>query len=264
MNNDSISILLTVYNKETIIKDIFWAMIQNTSDKVKEIIIVLDGCTDESENILKKFIAEKLTVNIEGVIKFIYTDNINETRANNVGLKSSICDYTIIVQDDCLIMEQDFDLNMLKPFKMIPNLLAVSGRDAVDTRFVNGVFNFYNISGADSNTPNNILSIRDVINRSPLMLDNKKLKQLNYLDESFAPLSMDDVDLSIRAYKEFGYLVGSRTVNFISRPEWGTTRGNPESAAIFDQSLIKNTMLLKERHYDFIAGEKHSRDVEIT
>jgi len=263
MTDDTISLLLTVYNKESIIKQVFQGLMQYSSDNVKETIIILDGCSDESENILRKFIAEYIDITTGGVIRFIYTDNLNETKANNVGLKSSTCDYTIVVQDDCIILEKDFDLNMLKPFKMIPNLLAVSGRDAVDTRFVNGEFNFYNVAGADVNTPNSIFSIRDVINRSPLMLDNKKLKQLNYLDENFAPLSLDDADLSMRAYKEFGYLVGSRTVKFISPPCYGTTRSNPISSAIFEQALIKNTILIEQRHYDFIAGEKHSREENI-
>jgi len=263
MTDDTISLLLTVYNKESIIRDIFWAMLQNTSDNAKETIVVLDGCTDESENILKNFIAEKLTISLGGSIKFIYTDNVNETKANNVGLKYSNCDYTIIVQDDCMIMEKDFDLNMLEPFKMIPNLLAVSGRDAVDTRIIDGKIDFYNVAGADVNTPNNVFSIRDAINRSPLMLDNKKLAQLNYLDEEFAPLNLDDVDLSIRGYKEFGYLVGSRTVKFESPPHWGTTRTNPSSTIINEWSIDKNMEILKERHYDFITGKKHSREEKI-
>jgi hypothetical protein len=152
---------------------------------------------------------------------------------------------------------------MLKPFQLIPELLAVSGRDAVDTRLVNGALDYYNVGGKDVGTPRHIFSIRDAVNRSPLMLDNKKAKQLNYLDEDFAPLDSDDVDLSIRGYKEFGYLVGSYVIDFYSPLHWGKTRNNSQSSLVWEASMRKNHRLIVDRHYDFIVGEKHSRNETI-
>jgi len=255
---DTVSVILTVHNQEQIIREIFYGIANNCSENVSEIIVIVDGCTDESENILKGCFKQTPIA-----IMIAKTPNINETLANNVGLRASICDYSIIVQDDCLIREADFDKRMLKPFKLIPELLAVSGRDAVDTRLVNGGLDYYNVGGKDVGTPRNIFSIRDGVNRSPLMLDNKKVRELNYLDEDFAPLDSDDVDLSIRGYKQFGYLVGSYVVDYDSPLHWGKTRQNPYSNMIWENSMRKNQKLIVERHYDFIVGEKHSKDVII-
>ena len=256
---DSISVLLTVYNQEHIIKDIFYGVMNNISRNVRELVVVFDGCTDKSFEILKIELDK-----VQGIIvKYIETPNLNETLANNRGFELCTCDYIIIVQDDCLIKEKDFDLRMLKPFKVVPNLLAVSGRDAVDTRIVNGKLDYYNTAGADVNTPKNIFSIRDAVNRAPLMLHNARAKELGYFDKDFAPLDSDDVDLSIRGYKEFGYLVGSYVIDFESRLQWGKTRSNSNSARIWEASMRKNQKLILERHHDFIIGEKHTKDMEI-
>jgi len=258
MDENTVSIILTVHNQEKIIGEIIKGISENISENVKELIIILDGCTDKSEFIMDKFLT-KFNCNI----KIIETPDINEVLANNVGLKNSECEYSIIVQDDCKINEPDFDKRMLKPFGKFFNLLAVSGRDAVDTRIVDNRLDYYNCGGVDAHTPRNIFSIRDAINRSPLMLNNERVKKLNYLDESFAPLDSDDVDLSIRGYKNFGYIVGSYVINYESPLSWGKTRNNSESARIWEKSMIKNHKLILERHYDFIVGEKHSYDVVI-
>ena len=258
MTEDSVSVILTVYNQEEIIQDVFLGIVENMSDNVKEIIIILDGCTDRSEAMLDKVLPKA------GVpIKIILTPNINEVRANNVGLKNSECKYSILVQDDCKITEKDFDKRMLKPFKVFPNLLACSGRDAVDVRILNGRLDYYNLGGKDANTPKNIFSIRDGFNRSPVMIDNEKMKEMNYFDDDFAPLESDDVELGLRAYKEKGYFVGSYVIDYQSPLGWGTTRKNANSNMIWEQSLLKNQRLIMERHMDLITGEKHSMDVII-
>lgn len=260
MSDNSISIIMPVYNEEKIIKNIINGIINNISDNVKELIIIIDGCTDNSEDIIKETI-EAAPENLNIILA--YTDNVFEVIACNVGFKLSTCDYSLNIQADMLIQEKYFDKRMLKPFWVIPNLLAVSARDAVDTRILNGNLDYYNVAGKDVGTPRNIFSIRDAINRGPILFDNKKLKEMNYLDEYFAPQESDEVELCIRAYKEKGYLVGSYVIDYYSPPEWGKGRTNITSYLIWEQSLRKNYKMILQRHYDFIVGEKHSRDIEI-
>jgi len=257
--NKTIGILLTIHNQEQLAPIIFDGIVNNISPNVTLITIIFDGCTDRSEEVLK----DKVSINCGAFVETFNTPNLNETLANNYGLKISPCDYTIIVQDDCLIQEKNFDQRMLKPFLAVPELIAVSGRDAVDTRLLNGRLDYYNVGGKDVPHSRDIFYIRDAVNRSPLMLDMKKLKELNYLDEDFAPLDSDDVDLCIRAYKQFGYLSGAYVINFSSPLNWGTTRRNPISAKIWEESMKKNHNFIVQRHYDFIVGEKHSKDMEL-
>ncbi len=257
---DTISVILTVHNQEPIIGNIFKGITDNASENVKEIIVILDGCTDNSkEEIFKQMNLLESSFDIA----IAEAPDLNETLCNNSGLQQSRYKYSIIVQDDCLIKEPEFDKRLLKPFKVVENVMAVSGRDAVDTRLIDGRLDYYNCGGVDAGTARNIFSIRDGVNRSPLMLDNDKVSLLGYLDEDFAPLDSDDVDLCIRGYKKYGWLSGSYVINYESPLWWGKTRTNPKSAFVWEQSMIKNHKLIVERHYDFIVGQKHSRDVII-
>jgi glycosyltransferase involved in cell wall biosynthesis len=256
---DSVSIVLTVYNQEELIWLVFRGITDNMSENVKEIIVVIDGSTDNSEKILYD-----LALDVDIPVHFIYTPNVNETKANNEGLRLAKYHYAIIVQDDCIIKEKDFDKRLLKPFKQVENVLAVSGRNSEDAYpGSDGKIRYYNRAGQHEGTPRNIFAIRDSINRGPLMLDKEKLEQLNYLDEDFAPLWGDDADLAMRGYKEFGYIVGSFWIDFESQTKWGTTRKRPKSYQLFCESYNKNTRMLIKRHGEYLSEEKHSKDVEI-
>jgi len=257
--NRNTSVILTIYNQEKIIKNIIEGILYNISNSVNELIFVLDGCTDNSETILLKTLAEYKNF-IE--TKIIYTPNLNETLANNVGMKMSTNPFLIIVQDDCFIKEKDFDNRLYIPFCYLDNLLGVSGRDAVDITIENGGLKFYNIAGKDANTPRNIFSIRDTINRGPIMFNHEILKSLNYLDEEFAPLAQDDSDLCLRAYKK-GYVAGSYAIDYVSDLSWGATRSKPDSYKIFEESEKKNFLKIIERHSDLLLGEKHSRELTL-
>jgi hypothetical protein len=164
------------------------------------------------------------------------------------------------MQDDMQLVEKDFDKRLMKPFFVIPNLLGVSARDAVDARIINGNIDYYNVAGKDVNTPRNLFCIRDIINRGPILFKNSVLKELNYLDADFAPLAQDDSDISARAYKK-GYLVGSYVTEYYSPLEWGQTRKNSVSGGIIAWSEAKNMKLLMERHLDYILAPKHDQDI---
>src|SRR5512137_2806948 len=107
---DSVSVILTIYNQEPIIDMVFRGISENMSDHVKEIIVILDGCTDGSPEKIRKCYPES-----KAEVKEIITPNLNEVLANNVGFRASTCDYSIIVQDDCVVREKDFDIRLMKP-----------------------------------------------------------------------------------------------------------------------------------------------------
>jgi glycosyltransferase involved in cell wall biosynthesis len=255
--NDTVSVVMPIYNQEKIIARVVKSVAENISDNVKEAIFIFDGCTDNTEEEFNKvkdlFKIPLITFSLP---------NVNEVKSNNAGIKKSSCKYSLTIQDDCLIREKYFDKRLLKPFKLFPNLLAVSGRDAVDIRIINDDVNYYNVVGKDVRSPRNIFYIRDIVNRTPLMLDNEKMKELNYFDEDFAPIGADDTDLSLRAYRK-GYWVGSFWIEYDSPLSWGKTRDNPVSYSIFEQSIIKNHKMIIERHKDLIEEPKHDMDITI-
>ena len=66
--------------------------------------------------------------------KIIYTDDIWETKANNIGLKKVQTEFATLVQDDMLIRQKNWDKKLLYNFKK-SKLFAVSGRAAHDFSF---------------------------------------------------------------------------------------------------------------------------------
>jgi glycosyltransferase involved in cell wall biosynthesis len=259
VEDNSVSLILPVHNQEEIIESILYGMMTNASENVKELIIIVDGCTDNSESIIKKTLEnkpEKLET------KIFYANDVWEIICCNMGFKESKCRYSLNIQDDMLIQELDFDKRMLKPFKIIPNLLGVTARNAQDETIVNGKLQYLNVAGKDVNTPRDLFCIRDVIVRGPILLDNEKLASLGYLDEIYVPQDLEEKDLCFRAYRK-GMVVGFYGMDYYSPIAWGGTRKNPSKHHIWQASHDKNEIILMERHKDLLMATKHDEEILI-
>jgi len=259
LNNkiDYISIILTVHNKDFIIESVIQSIIDNSSELVKEIIIVIDGCTDTSEEKINKLLPK---IKEKYIVKIIKTNDVFEVIANNIGLKQSSFTYSCIIQDDMIIQEKDFDKILLKPFLKLDNILCVSGRLAHSWIIENDKLNICN--NTEEYTNKNYFYVRDAAVRGPLLIDNDKLKILNYLDEIYAPLGVDDHDLCIRGYINHGWVSGHRDIKYLSKGEWGGTR-QPECIKIAKISNEKNELILKEKYRDYFKSPKHDQDILI-
>ena len=71
------SIILTVHNKGWLIDKVIQGIKDNTVGEY-ELIVVVDGCTDNSEEVVKK--------NVEGLKNYtvLFAPNVFETKANNM------------------------------------------------------------------------------------------------------------------------------------------------------------------------------------
>jgi len=244
-----ISIILTVHNKQELVEMVLCSIVSNVSQLTKEIIVVLDGCTDRSETIVK---------NSPGVTKILYAPDVFEVRANNIGLREANENYCMIIQDDMVIQQKHFDAAMVSPFQF-RDTFAVSARTAHDNIAVGDIIHHINISGRETGLSKGIYSIRDSCNRGPLLLKHDALEKLNYLDEDFAPLHLDDHDLCMRAYRDLGMVSGSYVIDYRSDIDWGSTR-NPNIAVLSNDSWHKNSRIMTERHKEALSGEKHGEE----
>lgn len=249
-----ISVILTVHNKQDIIGWVLDSIKENMSDLTKELIIVLDGCTDRSERIVKS-----KTENISHMtVKILHAPDVFEVKANNIGLKESSQPYCMIIQDDMVMQEKDFDWKLSRPFRYM-DTFAVSARTAHDNVIVGNELHHVNMSGKETGLAKEIYSVRDSCNRGPLLLRHDILERLNYLDESFAPLHLDDHDLCMRAWKELGMVSGSYMIDYRSDHEWGSSH-SPKVATLSHHSWMKNAEIIKQRHFDILTGKKHGED----
>lgn len=269
--NKSISIVLTVHNKELLIKDVIRNIFKYKSHLSRELVIIFDGCTDRSEEYAEDTI-RLIRGDSRNKIIIDHAPDVFETKANNIGLKQCTGDYTILIQDDMLINEENFDSRLLKPILSFSDCFACSGRAAHNDVIKlkrrrklkdylskqKEIIAYSDLAGRENNLGREIFAIRDVVNRGPLLIDNQRLQKLDFLDESFAPYVYDDHDLCFRAFKAHGWLCGSYIINYRSDINWGTTR--LKNGHIFKSALAKNEQLLIARHRDLLDGPKHNEN----
>jgi hypothetical protein len=255
MNN---SVILTIHNKDFLIANVLTHLLENLSTFNNELIIVFDGCQDNSESITKQILS-----NVKNKkIKYIYTDDVFETKANNAGLRVVENDYVIIIQDDMVIKEKNFDLRMAQPFIHFSDVFAVTSFIAHNNIYNEETKEINYIDMANrSNSSRDVFYGREYANRGPLMYNYNDVVKLNFLDEYFAPQCYDDMDISMRALKELGKISGLYWIDYESDLSWGTTRRAPSPK--LNNIHITNAAKVLEKHRDLLYSDNRIIDNRI-
>mgnify|MGYP001498638173 CR=1 FL=1 len=270
MKND-ISVVLTVHNKAWLVDKVIDSIIVNTAANL-ELNIVIDGCTDNSEEVisdtLKKYPGTRTNI--------FHTPDVFETKANNVGLKASSSEYAVIIQDDMIINEFAWDQRLVRPVLEYSDVFAVTARTAHNWIYnPNSVHEhmkedlddcwcdilIHTEHAEKGKISRDTFAIRDSVNRGPLLIKKEVLEKLNYLDEIYAPLEFDEHDLCHRAYRDLGLLAGCYWVDIVSEPHWGSLRCNNGGSPPWHlKAHHKNSKIFWNRHKDLIIGPKHNEN----
>jgi glycosyltransferase involved in cell wall biosynthesis len=110
------SVIVPVYNGEKYIRETLDSIIKTTSNFESEIVIVNDGSTDRTEEILKSY---------GGIISLINQDNKGEASAVNSGILASKGEFGLIVSADDPLLTGLLFSETIKIFETEPNCLAV-------------------------------------------------------------------------------------------------------------------------------------------
>lgn len=259
------SIILTVHNKEFLINDVLNGIKSKTTGNY-ELIIVIDGCTDNTLQIVENF--QKENLQIKTVIT--QTPDVFETKANNAGLKLVNSEIAIIIQDDMVIKEDGWNDRLTKPFREFDDVFGVTAQCSHNWEFnpnskhihtnVNNNYEWSDIlnhvdHANKSTIDRNTFAIRQCVNRGPLALNYEDLSSLNFFDEQFAPQDMDDHDLCFRMQEKIGKVVGCYWIDYECKPNWGGTRVNGKTAPWVLEANQKNTRIVVSRHRDKIKNK---------
>jgi glycosyltransferase involved in cell wall biosynthesis len=260
-----ISINLTIHNKDFLIDRVLNSIKQFTRSDY-EIIIVLDGCNDNSEAIVNDFFQKNHNI----LHKILYTPNIFETKSNNLAAKNSCGEYIIIIQDDMIVNEEGWDKRLLKPF-VFDDIFAVTARTAhnwvVNDKSIHINDNFDRddcwsdvIDHVEHANIHNLgrctFGIRNCVNRGPLAIKKNIFDLMNGFDEEFYPQDSDDHDFCYRTYKKTGMMCGCYPINYISQDEWGGTRFNGQTKSWMLKANQKNSKILFNRHKEMMEDTK--------
>lgn len=245
------SCILTIHNKEFLIGEVCSSLVKNLSDNTNQLIIVFDGCTDNSETIVKNILNSVTDMKID----YVYTDDVFETKANNAGLKLVDNDYVLLIQDDMVVNEKDFDIRMLKPFQTFNDVFAVTSFVAHNNIYneKTGEINYVDIA-SKKDSLRDIFYAREYGNRGPLMYDYQDVLKLNFLNEEFAPQQYDDMDMSMRAFKLLNKVSGLFWIDYTSELSWGTSR--IKNQKLNQEQLKINSQKILEKHKDLLYGNK--------
>lgn len=264
------SIILTVHNKAFLIKDIIQGILSNTTGDY-ELILVYDGCTDISEEIVNSTIEGNGRVTFKKLRK-LWTPNVFETRANNAGLKIASGKYSIIVQDDCLIQELGWNERLAKPCETYDDIWAVTGNTAHNWRLNQTSPYLLNPSKKIENNwcdilehydhanlktvGKNVFAVRESVNRGPLLLRSDILKLAEYLDENNDKQDMDDHRLMFKVRKNWGLKCGYYGIDFQSDNNWGGTRENGQTKKWLLEANLYNTKEFVRENMDYLTYNK--------
>ena len=223
------SIVTPVYNQEAIIVKNINSFINYTLGNF-EIILILDFCSDNTEKNIVSFLNKYNNTKSNLIQITIYKTTkkpLFETKCDNIGFKMAKGKYCLEIQADMEMTELGYNLHLTKPFKILDNVIAVSGRCAHNIFRRGGVGKLgtevcksVKQLGIDKNT----FYVYETCNRGPLLIDTKKLMELDYLDEEHYFLDNSDHDLMLRAYLQKKYICGYVPIDFLSPLENGSTR----------------------------------------
>lgn len=185
------SIVIPMYNAEKHIEKVIKAL-KYQSEKNTEIIIVDDGSTDGSLNLVKKYVNSK--------IKLIYQENQGPAVARNRGIKEAKSDILIFLDSDC-IPAKSFVKNILKPFKN-PRISGVQG-DYITKNFDNFMARYigYEIGYRHKNMKGEIDHI------ATYACAYRKKDLVKGFLANFKEPNMEDIELSYRLSKQGKKLV---------------------------------------------------------
>jgi GT2 family glycosyltransferase len=217
--------------------------------------IIFDGCVDATEEKVRYFYEAKK----DYPVTFEVTPDIFEVKTNNIGLKKSKGDYCIIMQDDTYIDDPSLFMEAVCFLDKAPRV-AILGCLA-------GV-NFYP-RGTEALTGKGQIKIKpdevylrqdavtdpllkarffevDACMRGPLIIRREFLLQYGYLDEVYAPLYNDDMDICFRA-KEKGYKVFAM-LGAVRNASLTMAKYDAEKGAYFSKIQKRNTDIFYSRY----------------
>ena len=230
--NPIISIVTPVYNQEKIIVNNIKSVLDNTIDYTYEYILIVDSCSDNTLKEITNFFSSLDTYPKNCVLVTVLKSEVPlfETSADNLGFYCSRGNYILEIQADMNMSEKGYNKVLMKPFDscILENkVIGVSGRCChkfIDHKGIGKLGNCIEKSIEQLGIQRNIFYMSETCNRGPLMLDRKKLVQLNYLDEKNFYLDDSDHDLFARAYFYKGWITGYTPINFLSPLQEGSTR----------------------------------------
>jgi glycosyltransferase involved in cell wall biosynthesis len=255
--------IIPIFNKEDILPHVLDSL-DKCASKNSKIFTILDGCVDRSEDIVDKFKKNSR----RDVIK-IYMPNVHMLRSVNEGLKRVQSGFSVIMQDDIIIEDKDFERKVADLYLKMGKRLGV-----VSLRLAANVASTPLLQRLKAGIISNMIREVDFIKNSddsqnysagaeglfyprisaingPNIIPWEVLDKVGLFDDALAPYGYDDPDYCLRSMKA-GFVNGLFPLRFKSDISWGGTRRNKKFAQEARRVHFRNRKYLWSKHRSYI------------
>jgi glycosyltransferase involved in cell wall biosynthesis len=216
-----------------------------------EVIAILDGCTDASEQIVDIF--NSMIPSLERQIIKLHTPDVHEILALNVGFRyiqeQNLADYAVTVQDDTWLLDPDLEsitLDMFNKHLRLGHIVFRMGCNYTPNMdLLDLVDNHCSQPSIGHTLARHQYCKRMIGSKSPSVIPMWVLNRYGLLDEKLAPRGYDDIDLSLTLLEK-GYETMVFATDWRSDLHWGATRrGAPQPVEEQDN---RNKLYVRNKH----------------
>lgn len=259
---ERIDIVISVFNQEKIIERILAGVCRNTLTPFN-LILVFDGCVDQTKSKALAWLEKNRPAHMLQLVTQDAPD-VYETKATNIGLKLGKEDYIITMQDDMEIQESGWEVRLTYPIRKFDDVFSTGAYVAHDPDFEYfrpPVEKYRRARGRKYfNARRGVFYIRTIAMRSPVAFRADSLRKLNYLNEAYAPSTLDEADIQMRAWEQFGLRSGLYWIDYLSKPSWSKSKSK-DSTMNESANRLRNIDRIREDHANYFERkESHSED----
>lgn len=229
--------IITIHNKEDLVEQVMMCVLMCCRDN-SHIYPVLDGCTDQTEEVIDQLINTFADIPITKV----RTPDVHELLSINAGLEAANQQgdgFNIVLQDDVLLADFMLERKLAAIYEWAgPSLGYLSFRlganfkaDAAESNDASPLTDYienaygHGLPDADALLPGQF-AFRHVPIKSPVCFPFSLVRSVGILEKRLAPYAHDDTEYAIRCMQA-GYRNAVFAARFYSDLKWGGTRVVP-------------------------------------
>jgi glycosyltransferase involved in cell wall biosynthesis len=254
---EGVDIVISIFNQEKIIERILAGVCRNTLTPFN-LILVFDGCVDQTKPKALAWLEKNRPGHLKEIIVRDAPD-VYETKATNIGLRLGKEDYIITIQDDNEIQERGWEVRMTYPIRKFDDVFSTGAYVAHDPDFEHfrpPMEKYRRARGRKYfNARRGVFYIRAIAMRSPVAFRADFLRKLNYLNEAYAPSTLDEADVQMRAWTQFGLRSGLYWIDYLSKPSWSKSKSK-DSTMNESANRVRNVARIRTDHQDYFERKE--------
>jgi len=247
-----LSVVIPTFNNVAVLTTCLESWQRYASNEPIEIIVVEDGCRDDTPQYLEHVAASPWG---RRQLRWVHESNVHELRATNRGFQEARAPIVMTWQDDMFVRVPWFTRELLVTFNAYPELGLLSlsrglnclpcpdpiqsWEDLIDWRRLQstigtGIFNWCRLQEVD-------IVIR------PWAVRRSCLERVGLLDPAFVPTEWDEADLCYRI-RQAGWKVATHGYERVGAYEHlGSTTISKGFTDAYKQRVLRNGLLFHER-----------------